>query len=154
MKWLVLLFLTQPVMAQLVVLHQGQHVSRYQAKSVLLQRPEVIPHNGTQGFVPSSSSLLSPGKLSTHTFNPPLSLPVSFFLVGNDAFSRTWLRNHASILSAMDAVGYCVQCPNETDLNDLTRLYPSLSAISGDAFAEQLNITHYPVLITREGYSQ
>lgn len=72
------------------------------------------------------------------------------FLIGDDARSRVWLREHLSKLRALQAVGFVVQVESEDALQSLRRLAPDLKLVpaSGDDLAQRLGLHHYPVLIT------
>jgi integrating conjugative element protein (TIGR03765 family) len=53
----------------------------------------------------------------------------------------------------LHAIGMLVQAETEADLETVTAAAGGLPLIpaSGEAFAAELQIRHYPVLITREG---
>ena len=75
------------------------------------------------------------------------------FLVGADPESLRWLDANRERLRQLGAVGMLVQAENESELKAVTEAAHGLPLIpaSGEAFAEPLGLSHYPVLITREG---
>ncbi|MGH8538077.1 MAG: PFL_4695 family integrating conjugative element protein [Gammaproteobacteria bacterium] len=75
------------------------------------------------------------------------------FLVGADPESLRWLDANRERLKQLGAVGMLVQAETEAELKAVTEAAHGLPLIpaSGEAFAERLDVAHYPVLITREG---
>ncbi len=74
----------------------------------------------------------------------------NLFLIGNDFYSTTWLRKNHDQLKALGAQGIVVNVPNAQSFAQLKRMANGLSlvAASVDDLAQQLNLKHYPVLIT------
>ncbi len=74
----------------------------------------------------------------------------NLFLIGNDFYSTTWLRKNHDQLKALGAQGIVVNVPNVQSFAQLKRMANGLSlvAASVDDLAQQLNLKHYPVLIT------
>ncbi|MGH8490096.1 MAG: PFL_4695 family integrating conjugative element protein [Gammaproteobacteria bacterium] len=75
------------------------------------------------------------------------------FLVGADPESLRWLDANRERLKQLNAAGMLVQAENESELEAVMAAAHGLPLIpaSGEAFAQPLGLTHYPVLITREG---
>ncbi|MBA4682164.1 MAG: integrating conjugative element protein [Pseudomonas sp.] len=118
-----------------------------------------IPHPPTKAFseadmLPVRSTRLSPGGVSRRTIEAPGLAPL--FLVGDDERSRAWLRQRASRLQALGAMGLVVNVESAQALAALRTLVPdlSLSPVSGDDLAARLALHHYPVLITATGIEQ
>ena len=105
-------------------------------------------------MLPVKSALLSPGRVERRSIQAPGLQPL--FLVGDDEFSRTWLRQRATVLLALNAVGLVVNVDTAEGLSRLRELAPglTLSPVSGDDLAQRLEIRHYPVLITATGIEQ
>jgi integrating conjugative element protein (TIGR03765 family) len=91
---------------------------------------------------------VTPSPRAMHFYQP-------LFLIGSDPASLTWLASNQSRLQQIHAVGLLVQAETEADVERVRQAARGLSLIpaSGEAVAEALSITHYPVLITREGIS-
>ncbi|MGU1062166.1 integrating conjugative element protein [Pseudomonas aeruginosa] len=105
-------------------------------------------------MLPVRSMRLSPGDVPRRTIEAPGLPPL--FLVGDDERSRAWLRQRASRLQALGAMGLVVNVESAQALAALRALAPglSLSPIYGDDLAERLALQHYPVLITATGIEQ
>lgn len=104
--------------------------------------------------LPVVSHHLHPGKLDAR----PLSLPgfTPLFLIGNDALSKKWLTEHQATLLSLKATGLVVNVESGEKLNALRQLAGELTLlpVSGDDLAQRLQLTTYPVLITKSGLSQ
>ncbi len=102
-------------------------------------------------YLPVRSPSLSPGLVEAR--RAPTRLVQPLFLVGADPGSLRWLDEHRGRLRQLHAIGVLVQAETESDLEAVTAAAGGLPLIpaSGEAFAEALQVWHYPVLITREG---
>lgn len=72
------------------------------------------------------------------------------FLIGTDFYSTSWLRkNHAQLIQ-LGARGIVVNVPNAQSFARLKQFANGLPlvAASVEDLARQLNLTHYPILIT------
>ncbi len=89
---------------------------------------------------------------SLHESPPPL----PFFLVGIDPLSSQWLVTWQSRLRELGAAGLVVEAPDRAAFEALVRVADGLplAPASGSAIARLLGLTHYPVLISREGIEQ
>lgn len=105
-------------------------------------------------FLPVRSTALSPGSVQRRTLSAS-GLP-AFFLVGDDLFSRSWLKRRLSTLTKLNAVGLVVNVESQAALMSLRDIAPgvALSPVSADDLAQRLNIQHYPVLITADRIEQ
>jgi len=72
------------------------------------------------------------------------------FLIGTDFYSTSWLRKNHAQLKQLGARGIVVNVPNAQSFARLKQLANGLPlvAASVEDLARQLNLTHYPVLIT------
>lgn len=72
------------------------------------------------------------------------------FLVGTDFYSTSWLRKNYSQLKQLGAQGIVVNVPSAIAFAQLKALAGDLPLIAAsvDDLAKQLNLKHYPVLIT------
>jgi len=105
-------------------------------------------------MLPVHSARLSPGEVKHRVIQAPGLIPM--FLVGDDDRSRAWLRQRASALRDLGAVGLVVQVESPQALASLRALAPglTLAPVSGDELAQRLRLRHYPVLITATGIEQ
>jgi integrating conjugative element protein (TIGR03765 family) len=99
--------------------------------------------------LPVKTPALSPGKVESRRIDRPyLERPV--FIVGADGLSLRWLAVHQARLKQHQAIGIAVNVDTAEHLQQLQQaagglvIYP----LAGDALAEQLDLTHYPVLIS------
>jgi integrating conjugative element protein (TIGR03765 family) len=124
-----------------------------------LQPPLVVPAPpttavGEAAMLPVRSLTLTPGTVARHALEAPGLQP--FFLIGDDAISRAWLRRHAASLQARGAVGLVINVDTMAGLAQLRHIAPALrlSPTPADDLAGRLGLRHYPVLITSTGIEQ
>lgn len=122
-----------------------------------LSRIEPPPPSGRVSeadMLPVRSARLSPGEVSRRAIAVPGITP--FFLIGDDEHSRAWLRQRASVLRRLGAIGLVVNVASIEALAALRELAPDLMLVpaSGDELAERFGLRHYPVLITATGIEQ
>ncbi|MCP4390972.1 MAG: integrating conjugative element protein [bacterium] len=105
-------------------------------------------------LLPIRSPGLTPGPVQPKTHDRPFARP--FFLIGSDALSRQWLLEHRERLKEIGAVGMLIQADTQDDLQIIAELAAGLSIMPASAsdIAKALDISHYPVLITRHGIEQ
>jgi integrating conjugative element protein (TIGR03765 family) len=77
-------------------------------------------------------------------------------LIGSDALSRQWLLEHRDRLKEIGAIGMLIQADTRDDLKNIAELAAGLSVMPASAsdIAKALDISHYPLLITRHGIEQ
>ena len=104
-------------------------------------------------YLPIRSPSLTPGLVEARQTPTRLLQPV--FLVGADPTSLEWLEMNRERLRQLNAIGMLVQAENKSELETVVAAAQGLPLFpaSGEAFAAELPIRHYPVLITREGIS-
>lgn len=105
-------------------------------------------------WLPIRSPGLTPGRVEKRAVSRPFAGP--FFLIGSDPLSRRWLATHRDRLAEIGAVGMLVQAETVDDLRAIAALangLPILPAPASD-IAEPLDLSHYPVLITKDGLEQ
>ena len=73
------------------------------------------------------------------------------FIVGSDARSLDWLRQHHDYLMNRNAVGYVVEVPSLEALDQVFDAAGDLAItpVNLDSLSNTLGLVHYPVLITR-----
>ncbi|MGJ8517637.1 integrating conjugative element protein [Carnimonas bestiolae] len=114
------------------------------------------PQKATEAdMLPVKSELLTPGRVATQRLNLPAGFP-AFFIVGNDALSKRWLRERGNALRDMHAVGLVVNVDNASDMNTLRQVGEGIEMhpVKGDDLAERLHLNHYPVLVSEAGLQQ
>ena len=105
-------------------------------------------------LLPIRSPGLTPGRVEPRDINRPFARP--FFLIGADGFSREWFATHRDRLAEIGAVGMLVEAQTLDDLRAIAAIaggLPILPASAGD-IAEALGLSHYPLLITKDGIEQ
>ena len=105
-------------------------------------------------ILPIHSPGLTPGRVQARSHDRPFSRP--FFLIGSDAHSRQWLRDHRDRLKEIGAVGMLVQADTRDDLQAIARLATGLAILPASAtdIGQALGIKHYPVLISGKSIEQ
>jgi integrating conjugative element protein (TIGR03765 family) len=103
--------------------------------------------------LPIRSPSLTPGLVEVRQTPTRLLQPV--FLVGADPKSLEWLEVNRERLRQLNAIGMLVQAENNSELEAVMAAAQGLPLFpaSGEAFAAELPIRHYPVLITSKGVS-
>ncbi|MEN4605580.1 integrating conjugative element protein [Pantoea agglomerans] len=113
-----------------------------------------VPEQGEAAMLPVITPELTPGNVTPRT----LQLPGigALFIIGDDSYSRQWLKQNARQLAAKNAVGLIVNVESMASLEALRDLAPGLQLApsSGSELARRLQLSHYPVLITDSGLSQ
>ena len=105
-------------------------------------------------LLPIKSPGLSPGQIQPQAIKRPFTRP--FFLIGSDPLSRQWLSQHRDRLLEIGAVGMLVQVETAADLEAIAQLGQGLQIMpaSGSDIAQALGVSHYPVLVSKEGIEQ
>ena len=105
-------------------------------------------------LLPIRTPQLTPGPVEQQQIKRPFTTPL--FLIGSDPLSVRWLIRHRSQLATLGAIGLIVEVPDEATLNRLVGLAQGLNLMpaSGADLADTLGLTHYPILITKDGISQ
>lgn len=104
---------------------------------------------------PVTTPSMSPGTVESVQRRLPY-LVQPFFLIGSDDYSKRWLLDRKTSLIKLKAIGYVINVNSLADLQALSTLAGGLrlAPISGEFFATQLKLKHYPVLISRQGWEQ
>ena len=105
-------------------------------------------------LLPVRSQTLSPGTVKRRPLNAS-GLP-AFFLIGDDALSRSWLRQRLPQLTKLKAAGLVVNVESNASLIQLRQLAPglTLSPVAADDLAQRLQLQHYPALVTASSIEQ
>ncbi len=101
-----------------------------------------------QSLLPIRSAGLTPGKLTARAHHVPFAR--AFFLIGSDALSKRWLKQHRKALEQMGAVGLLVEATSLEDLRAIAELADGLpiTPASGSDIAKAIGISHYPAGIS------
>ena len=149
----------------LTVIYDGGHTEPIAPYLKILNEPqeddtrEVVPEPSLgaadlKQLLPIHSPDLSPGRVPTVAVSRPFATPL--FMLGSDPLSLRWLGARRAQLQKLGAIGLLVEVPDKAALQRVLAAAGDLSLIpaSGSDLARSLELTHYPVLITREGVSQ
>lgn len=73
----------------------------------------------------------------------------AIFIIGDDAFSKQWLSDHAEELKQLKALGFITNIKNTETLHELESKFnlPLLPA-NIDDFMELLSASHYPLIMS------
>ena len=106
--------------------------------------------------LPIQSKLLTPGRVKARKWQRQAFMGTSIALIGYDKASVKWLKRKKKQLQAQTTVIMLVNVKTEQQFKKIQAFLPSnqILAMSGDDVARQLNIRHYPVLITSKGIEQ
>ena len=105
-------------------------------------------------ILPIRSPGLTPGKVEPQDIKRPFARP--FFLIGSDGLSREWFGTHRDRLAEIGAVGMLIEAETLDDLRAVAAIAEGLPILPASAsdIAEALGLSHYPVLITKDGIEQ
>jgi integrating conjugative element protein (TIGR03765 family) len=104
---------------------------------------------------PVKTDNLTSGKIeSSYKPLPQVQMPV--FLIGDDSYSRCWLKQHRNELLKLNALGLLVDVETEENYRVIVGIGQGLPIVpmSGADIASNLGIKHYPVLISQQGIEQ
>ncbi|WP_313025511.1 integrating conjugative element protein [Pseudomonas lopnurensis] len=109
---------------------------------------------GLEAMLPVTSEL-SPGTVEPRQVRLA-TLPAPLFIVGDDAISLRWLRQHHEALQRLQAIGWAVNVRDQAALNRIRAAVPGLAVqpMNVDDFARRLGLRHYPVMITSSSVEQ
>lgn len=105
--------------------------------------------------LPITTPSMQPGRVSvTPTKFRYLQQPL--FLVGADAMSKSWLIKKRDVLKKIGAVGLLIQAKSVDDIHAMQEIADGLRLVpaSAEGLARELGLTHYPVLLSKEGIEQ
>lgn len=131
-------------------------IAPYLPKRTEPQRKPPKLTTAKQAFqLPIETPSMSPGAV-TVTAKPLKYLQQPLFLVGTDARSKNWLKARREQLIELNAVGLLVKASNQQEIQVMQMLADGLRLIpaSAESFAKPLGLTHYPVLISKDGWEQ
>ena len=145
---------TRPLATFLEVFDEGNSQEKGPQISPIPRMKQALGAADLERLLPIESRGLTPGRVEPRSTQQPFARP--FFLIGSDAFSRKWLATHRDRLVEIGAVGMLVEAETLADLRiiaEINKGLPILPASAND-IAEALDLSHYPVLITKDGIEQ
>ncbi len=127
-----------------------QENTQQSRQSVLLKKQKMLAYT-----LPITTPSLSPGVV---TASPKAFryLQQPLFLVGSDERSKHWLIEKREQLIELGAVGLLIQAEDTKDVEAMVILAQSLRLMpaSAEGFAAELGLTHYPILLSNQGWEQ
>ena len=78
------------------------------------------------------------------------------FLIGSDQYSREWLAAKREQLVGLGAVGLLVEAKDQAAVEEVLAIAKDLRLVpaSAEGFAAKLGLSHYPILLSKEGWEQ
>ena len=145
---------TRPLAPFLEVFDEGNRQEKRPQISPIPRMKQALGAADLERLLPIQSPGLTPGRVEPRSTQQPFARP--FFLIGSDAFSRKWLATHRDRLVEIGAVGMLVEAETLDDLRIITEIAKGLPILPASAsdIAEALDLSHYPVLITKDGIEQ
>lgn len=159
--WHAMLFCLIPVLSEADVHIIGKLGPTYPIKAILKNYSSNIPakaafdseHYNTAHF-PIRTPLMLPGIMKPRNVHYLL-LNQPFYIIGDDTLSKRWLLLHAARLNKINAVGFIVNADSEIAVKRLEKAYKlTFIPIAGGAYAKNLGLMHYPVLVSSHRIEQ
>ena len=137
---------TKPMSQYLVSINVTQRAKTIQIPSAINPQPTRFPIRTPN---------LTPGSVESQQVNFP-HLPLPVFILGTDDTSKAWLKQYRIRLIEAQAIGLIVNAENESDVQALQQIGRPLEIVAAPAesLAKQLNLKHYPVLISKSRIEQ
>ena len=119
-------------------------------EATLQEKKDQLPFN-----LPITTPSMQPGK-ATVTPKALRYLQRPLFLVGADQVSKDWLAEKREQLVRIGAVGLLVEAKDRQEVEAVLKIAEGLRLVpaSAESFATQLGLTHYPILLSKEGWEQ
>lgn len=147
---------TAAVAAPTIIYDSGKTKSIAQYTDVIkLYNPKKVKPITVFNPLPIVTPNLKAGFVKKRNINQPY-LVNPIFIIGNDKMSMNWLVKNKELLRRIDAVGMLVNVDNRQELERIAKAAEGLKMIPAPAIdlAKQLNLTHYPVLISKQFIEQ
>ena len=115
-----------------------------------------VTQHALKNRLPIVSKLLTPGRVKSRQWKRQAFMGTTIALIGYDKASVKWLRLKKKQLQTQGTVIMMVNVKTEQQFKKVQTFLPQnqILAMPGDDVARQLNLKHYPVLITSKGVSQ
>lgn len=118
--------------------------------ATLQEKKGQLPFN-----LPITTPSMQPGKV-TVTPKALRYLQRPLFLVGADQVSQDWLAEKREQLVRIGAVGLLVEAKDRQEVEVVLKIAEDLRLVpaSAEGFATRLGLSHYPILLSKEGWEQ
>ena len=105
--------------------------------------------------LPITTPSMQPGKV-TVTPKALRYLQRPLFLLGSDQKSRDWLAEKRELLIRIGAVGLLIEARDRQEIEAVLTIAEGLRLVpaSAEGFATKLGLSHYPILLSKEGWEQ
>ena len=115
-----------------------------------------VTQHALKNRLPIVSKLLTPGRVKSRKWKRQAFMGTTIALVGYDKASVKWLRLKKKQLRTQETVIMMVNVKTEQQFKKIQAFLPQnqVLAMPGDDVARQLNLKHYPVLISSSGVTQ
>ena len=147
----------EPIDAYLEKLNKKEETTKHDIGK--LPVPKAIKNfNPDKNRYPIETPELTPGKVKNHQLEqkPPVSLGVQFAIVGYDKYSWKWLQKNRTRFEKTGTTILVVNVKTPKQLQAIRDLMSknAVDAVPGSDIAKQLQLKHYPVLISDKGVTQ
>ncbi|RLA19593.1 MAG: hypothetical protein DRQ62_11705 [Gammaproteobacteria bacterium] len=148
---ILLVFMATVLKAEPLVIYDSGNTKLFQSLPKIIRYQFAGPENYQAEFngLPVVTHSMTPGRVQTRTINRPfLNQPI--FIVGADALSLTWLKEHRQQLKKHNATGIAVNVKTQKELEKMVQASGGLAInpVAGDKISRQLSLKHYPALIS------
>ena len=105
--------------------------------------------------MPITTPSMQPGSVSV-TPKALEYLQRPLFLIGSDQRSKQWLVEKRQHLISIGAVGMLIEAKDLSEVKTILAIGDGLRLVpaSAEGFASRLGLTHYPILLSKEGWEQ
>ncbi|PHS00173.1 MAG: integrating conjugative element protein [Blastopirellula sp.] len=105
--------------------------------------------------LPIETPAMRPGRV-TLTPSSLRYLQQPLFLVGSDPASQAWLIEKKQSLIEISAVGLLIEAKDMSDVETMLSIAGELRLVpaSAQGFSEELGLTYYPILLSKDGWEQ
>jgi len=130
-------------------------IAPYLPEKVIQETPTQATQSSLPFKVPISTPSMQPGSVNVTT-KALRYLQQPLFLVGSDQRSKNWLLQRREQLKSINAIGLLIEAKDRKDIETMQALAEGLRLVpmSAEGFASKLGLTHYPVLLSKEGWEQ
>ena len=162
---LIICVMTVQVSEALIVIYDSGHtqpLSKYAPNRVEKDKNEnvtestITKRNVQSAYaLPITTPSLTPGVV-TASPSALRYLQQPLFLVGSDARSKNWLTEMREQLMKLGAIGLLIQAKDKKDVEAMLALAQGLPLVpaSAEGFTAELGLTHYPILLSNQGWEQ
>lgn len=130
-------------------------IEPYLPERVVQQKANPQQQSSLPFHLPITTPSMQPGTVSPNA-KAMRYLQQPLFLVGSDQISKDWLTKKRDSLIAMGAIGLLIEAKDLEDIETMLALAEGLRLVpaSAEDLAVRLGLTHYPVLLSKEGWEQ